>query len=132
MTLSLTPEMFAAWLDRYKAAWEQRDPQRAAGIFTADASYRETPFSAPLAGRSGIEDYWRQAVAGQADVHFSYEVLACAGDRGTCHWRAEFQSVPAGDGVILDGVFCCDFDAPDQVRKLEEWWHVQVSPAGSA
>ena len=29
---------FAAWLDGYKAAWETRDPQRAAALFSDDAT----------------------------------------------------------------------------------------------
>ena len=128
MTDPLTHDEFSAWLDRYKKAWEERDPKLATEIFTATATYRETPFVAPLEGRQAIENYWREAVSGQSDVHFSYEVLACAGTRGICHWRTTLISVPAGDTVTLDGLFCCDFEAPDQVQRLEEWWHVQAVP----
>ena len=46
---------FAAWLDRYKQAWEARDAALAGALFTEDASYHEMPFDAPMQGRAAIE-----------------------------------------------------------------------------
>ncbi len=131
MNASLTQSDFAAWLDQYKKAWEERDPKLAAAIFTPGASYRETPFVAPMEGQQAIEDYWRGAVSGQSDVRFSYEILACAGMKGIAHWRATFKGVPAGDSITLDGLFCCDFASPDRVQRLEEWWHIEIVPAAA-
>ena len=36
-TQDLTPAALEAWLARYKQAWEQRDPARAAALFTENA-----------------------------------------------------------------------------------------------
>ena len=49
----LTPAALEAWLARYGEAWEQRDPARAAALFTENAPYHEMPFEAPKAGRLG-------------------------------------------------------------------------------
>jgi hypothetical protein len=35
-------ETFRTWLEAHRQAWEARDPQAAASIFAADATYRET------------------------------------------------------------------------------------------
>jgi len=48
---------FTDWLDAYKRAWETRDPEAAANLFTANANYHETPFEDPVRGREGIRDY---------------------------------------------------------------------------
>jgi len=132
MKRGLEESAFAAWLDAYKAAWEKRDPAAAAELFTPDATYRETPFDAPIEGRKGIAAYWAKAVAGQEDVRFSYEIIACAGDEGLCHWHCAFAARPGGGRVDLDGIFRCRFAEAGQVDRFEEWWHVRVaSPAGA-
>jgi hypothetical protein len=120
---------FAAWLDRYKQAWEARDAALAGALFTEDASYHEMPFDAPLRGRAAIEAYWTRVTAAQSEVRFSSDVLSCAGDQGICHWHATFKS---GDATIdLDGVFVCVFADARTVKALREWWHVRVAPAAA-
>jgi hypothetical protein len=130
VTFRLEQSDFTSWLERYREAWESRDPGRAAGLFTQDASYRETPFDAPMRGRAEIEGYWAKAVAGQKDVRFSYEIFACADDQGICRWHAAFMGVPGGEKIDLDGIFRCRFADPAQVATFEEWWHIRVVPAG--
>jgi hypothetical protein len=129
VTFRLEQSDFTAWLERYRQAWESRDPVRAAEIFAADASYRETPFDPPMRGRAEIEDYWAKAVAGQKDVRFTYEVIACAQDQGICRWHAAFTGVPGGEAIDLDGIFRCRFADPAQVATFDEWWHIKVVPA---
>ncbi|MGH6609432.1 MAG: hypothetical protein ACRECQ_04160 [Burkholderiaceae bacterium] len=50
-------DSFERWLQAYKRAWEERDPNAAATIFAADATYRETPFDPPMYGRKAICEY---------------------------------------------------------------------------
>lgn len=119
---------FAEWLDRYKAAWEARDPDQAAALFTPDATYRETPYDAPFAGREEIAEYWRKAVSGQKDVTFTSEVLGWSGDTGLCHWHAAFTGIEGGEAIDLDGIFRCRFDPSGLVREFEEWWHIRIVP----
>jgi ketosteroid isomerase-like protein len=121
---------FAAWLRRYGAAWEARDPEAVMAIFTADATYRETPFDAPMAGRSAIGDYWRaRAVNEQRNVKFGFAVLAVSGDTGYAHWTSEFDVPAMGHRLALDGIFRCSFrdSGADSglCYRLEEWWHLK-------
>jgi uncharacterized protein (TIGR02246 family) len=76
---------FGGWLDDYKRAWEDRDPEAAADLFTADSNYFETPFEAPVRGREGIRDYWSDATRYQEGIEFSYEVLATTDNAGIAH-----------------------------------------------
>ena len=132
MSFDLDEAGFAAWLDRYKAAWEERDPAAAAALFGEASTYRETPYDSPFEGREAIQGYWTNAVSGQRDIRFTYEVLACAGDRGLCRWHATFIAGEGGDTIDLDGIFHCRFEAEDLVDRFEEWWHLKVRPASSA
>ena len=120
---------FAAWLEGYKAAWEARDPEAAAALFTDRATYRETPFDEPFAGRDAIRDYWTGAVARQSAVTFTYEVVACARAEGVCQWHATFTGVPGGERIDLDGIFRCRFAEDGNVDRFEEWWHIRIEAA---
>ncbi len=125
----LTAEAFTAWLERYKAAWENRDASAAGALFSEDASYHEMPFDTPFVGRAEIEAYWARVTAPQSDIRFSHDVIACAGDQGVAHWRAAFNA--GGAAVELDGVFVCQFSADaSAVVALREWWHVRSTPPG--
>ena len=128
MSYMLDEVAFAAWLDSYKAAWEARDPEQAAALFTPDATYHEMPFDAPIVGREAIAAYWAGAVAGQKGIVFNYEILACAGRTGLCHWHCAFTGVSGGEAIDLDGIFHCRFVESGIVSHFREWWHVQVVP----
>ena len=129
MTYSLSRDAFADWLDRYRTAWEQRDPDAASALFTEGATYHEMPYDPPIEGRPAIADYWAKAVAGQRDVRFTSEILACEQDRGLCHWHVTFTAAEGGSTIDLDGIFHCRFADDAHVAEFQEWWHVKVAPA---
>lgn len=114
---------FESWLDAYKRVWEDRDPEAAADLFTADAAYHETPFEAPARGRDGIRDYWSDATRYQAGIEFSYEVLATTGSAGIAHWHCQFTRPTADSTVELDGIFVVELDADGKCTEFREWWH---------
>lgn len=127
--MTLDAAAFAAWLDGYKAAWEGRDAAAAGALFAEDATYRETPYDEPFAGRTAIEAYWAKVTSGQQDIAFTYEVIACTGDEGVAHWHCTFTAAPGGETIDLDGIFRCGFADSGRVRRFEEWWHIRVTPA---
>jgi hypothetical protein len=123
----LTEAQFSDWLARYRTAWETQDPAAAMALFTADATYRETPFDPPGVGRAAIGDYWRDRVGAQANIRFSFGVLAVAGDAGFARWRSELDWMPGACRLELEGIFRCTFRAAGAdaglCDTLEEWWH---------
>ena len=44
----------AEFLNHYKQAWETRNAELAAGLFTRDAQYWQGPFGEPITGREAI------------------------------------------------------------------------------
>jgi hypothetical protein len=123
----LTKPDLEAWLKRYGEAWEQRDPARAAALFTENAPYHEMPFDAPKAGRSGIREYWATVTADQRNVHFESQVLAVDGQTGVAHWSASLTSASGGARIELDGAFVLTFDDGGLCSELREWWHLRTS-----
>jgi hypothetical protein len=113
------------WLAGYERAWEQRDPARAAELFTANAAYHEMPFEAPKAGQAGIREYWASVTADQRDIDFKSQVISVTGQTGVAHWSATLTAPSSGARVELDGVFVLTFDANGRCSELREWWHVK-------
>jgi nuclear transport factor 2 (NTF2) superfamily protein len=125
----LTRDQFAAWLKGYEEAWETLDADKAAALFTRDATYRDNPYADPYRGRQGIRDYWTTVTNDQEDIDFRYEVLAVSNRTGIAHWHSEFTQKSSGSGIILDGIFVLVFTPEGLCQSLKEWWHVQVNPA---
>jgi ketosteroid isomerase-like protein len=114
---------FTDWLDAYKRAWETRDPEAAANLFTANANYHETPFEDPVRGREGIRDYWSDVTRYQEGIEFSYEVLAITETGGIAHWHSGFTRLTSNSAVELDGIFLVKLDADGKCTEFREWWH---------
>lgn len=116
----------AEWLAAYGEAWETRDADAAAALFTADATYQENPHEEPVNGRTGIHGYWSRVTADQRDVSFSSNVISTFGRSAVAHWSARFSSASSGAKVNLDGVFLLEFDESGLCNSLREWWIVKV------
>ena len=119
----MNPESLRRWLDSYRSAWEERDPEAVIRLFAEDATYQETPFSQPMRGREAIRQYWSRAVvAYQEEIQFGYEVLAITEVSAIAHWWASFVRVSSKTQVSLDGVFVLAFDKSGRCQELREWW----------
>ena len=119
----MTAPELQSWLERYGRAWEARDADLAAALFTDDVAYYETPFGEPARGKNGVRAYWRAATRTQRDVRFSSLVLSVAGEVGVARWWAEHARESSGARARLDGIFLLEFDADGRCRTLREWWH---------
>ncbi|MBZ5516683.1 MAG: nuclear transport factor 2 family protein [Acidobacteriia bacterium] len=110
------------FLARYQEAWETRNADLAASLFTRDAHYWENPFGEPIVGREAVRAYWHAATDRQEDIHFSvtnsfhhkYTLVA----EWTCHYRHK----PSGESRELAGMLFADFYG-EQVRTFREYWH---------
>ena len=120
--MGLSREAFEAWLRRYGAAWEARDPDAAAALFAADARYYWTPFQEPKRGPAAIAAAWLEATSRQRNVRFSFEILAIDGPTGIARWHTHLER-PTGRRIELDGVLLAEFDDDSLCRLFREWWH---------
>ena len=126
MADELTMSALASWLDAYGEAWESRDGDAAAKIFSADATYQVTPYEDPHVGQDGVRNYWAGVTENQRNVQFEYQTLSVTGNTGIAHWSANFDVAPDGPHIELNGIFVLEFDADGRCRRLREWWHIQT------
>jgi hypothetical protein len=77
---SSVPRTLDAWVEGYKLAWENRDAEAVAALFTADATYRSNIFEDAHLGRAGVKAYWESVTSSQSDVR--------------CKWEARLSTAP--------------------------------------
>jgi len=106
---------------KYKKAWETRDADLAASLFTRDARYKETPFSEPIIGREAIHDYWAGATAQQEDIHFTVANFLHTGFVLIVEWTCTYRDRATSKRRELAGMFFADFYG-NQVRAFREYW----------
>ena len=109
------------FLEKYKKAWETRDADLAASLFTRDARYKENPFGEPIIGREAIHDYWAAATAEQQDIHFAVTNSLHAGYILIAEWTCAYRDHSSGRPRQLAGMFFADFYG-NQVRAFREYW----------
>lgn len=118
---ALMTDTVLAWLEGYRRAWESRDPDAAAALFTANARYREQPYQEPFDGAAGVRAYWAEVTASQSDVQFRYGTPTVADGRATVEWWVTMKN--GGVDMTLAGVFLLKFDEAGLCSDLVEYWH---------
>ena len=121
----MTQEAFATWLEKYGHAWEVRDANTVADLYTEDGTYQVTPFVEPMRGRAAILDYWKHLAQTEENIQFGYEILALTPDHGIARWWASFVIVPQQSKTKLDGIFVVALDDQGRCSRLREWGHKQ-------
>lgn len=115
-----------AWLDAYVSAWKTYDAQAIGNLFSEDAIYFFSPYSAPVQGRSAIVAAWLEEpdAAGSYDAY--YEPLVIEDDRVVANGRSRYVEP---DGSTLkaewDNIFFLRFDAQGQCQEYREWYMKQ-------
>lgn len=113
------------FLAKYKEAWETRNPDLAANLFTRDAHYWENPFGEALVGREAIRSYWKQATGAHEDIHFSVRDSFTVAHTLVAEWTCAYRHRPSGERRELAGVLLADFYG-EEVRTFREYWHRRV------
>jgi nuclear transport factor 2 (NTF2) superfamily protein len=120
------------WLDAYGNAWEERDSEAAANLFTEDAVYQWGPFGKKLRGRPLIREAWAEATETQRNVAFRYEVLSAGGSGGMVRWWSEYDQPAQEVRVKIEGIFRLAFDEDGLCKSLEEWFNSDEAPLDGA
>jgi hypothetical protein len=120
------------WLEAYGEAWEQRDADAAAKLFTDEALYQWGPFGRRLRGRPMIREAWAEAVEDQQNIEFGFEVITATARGGIVRWWCA-ADIPSRDvRGRLEGIFRLAFDEDGLCTSLEEWWNSTEEPLGDA
>jgi uncharacterized protein (TIGR02246 family) len=108
------------WIQAYRRAWEERDADAAAALFTEDGEYRTHPFLDVNKGRDGVRSYWSEVTSTQANVGVRVGRPFRDGDRVAVEFWTTMEN--AGAEVTLAGCLLLRFDANGLCSALREYW----------
>jgi ketosteroid isomerase-like protein len=117
-----TRDQIEQWVEGYRRAWEERDGDAAAALFSADASYRDDIFAEPHRGREGVHAYWTGVTAAQSEPRVRMGNPFVDGDDRVA---VEFWTtmLVGGDELTLPGCLLLRFDDEGLCTDLREYWH---------
>ena len=111
-------DRFAAWVERYRKAWDSNEPGDISALFSEDAAYLPKPSAAAWQGQDEIVSKWIEYKDQPGDAEFEYEVAARAGDtgfiRGVTVYRAARKT--------YDNLWEVTLDDYDRCTRFVEWW----------
>jgi len=122
------------WVEGYGRAWEEKDADGAAALFTEDCVYRDQPFGERHHGRDGVREYWTGVTSTQENARVRFGTAVIGEDRR--HAAVEFWVTMRnfGSEVSLAGILFLRFDADGLCEELREAWHftegLHEPPAG--
>lgn len=123
-----------SFIEGYGRAWEQKDADGAAALFTEDCVYRDQPFGDPHHGHDGVREYWTGVTSTQEGARVRFGTPVAGEDRR--HAAVEFWVTMSNFGteVTLTGILFLRFDSDGLCEELREAWHFtegrQEPPAG--
>lgn len=109
-----------SWADAYARAWEQRDPEAAAALFTADGTYRSLIFNKPYKGHDAIREYWARATSRQSGVRVRMGTPLVDGKRAAIEWWT--VTTEDGEYITVPGCLLLEFEGK-LCSGLIEYWH---------
>jgi hypothetical protein len=122
------------WINGYGRAWEARDADAAAGLFTPDAVYRDHPLGTAHVGQDGVRSYWANVTSTQdrVEVRFGTPIVSADERRAAVEWWVTMLNDQAE--VTLTGILFLRFASDGRCEELREAWHFEAGrhepPAG--
>jgi hypothetical protein len=111
------------WIEAYGRAWEDRDPDAAAALFTEEAVYRAHPFREPHLGTVGVRTYCAQATATEADLQVRFGAPILSGEKVSVEWWTTMWA--EGEEITIPGCLLLRFAPDGRCEELREYWHVE-------
>jgi hypothetical protein len=109
----------AGWVDGYERAWRSPGVSALAGLFTADAVYRQGPYHEPVVGLDAIGRMWERERDGP-DEGFTMlsEIVAVDGSTAVVRLAVAYTAPPATEYRDL---WIIRFAADGRCEDFEEW-----------
>jgi hypothetical protein len=129
-TYTVTPKVASAWMRGYIKAWETRDADAAAALFTANGVYQDTPGdpASTFKGREAIRKYWFAITRPQSQIHGLQGKPIVQGNKASIEIWVRFKDPefnPKGDHAItLLETNILTFSSNGLVSKNVEYYHI--------
>ena len=126
MGQQLTPGDGQDLLERYKQAWERRDPDAAMNLYRDDAEVRLDPFEDPRLGANAIRELWNDVAATQTNVEFDAERVWVVGQTVLASWHCAYTWRQTADRYRIRGFSTFELDDAGKIQRQRQWAQFRV------
>jgi hypothetical protein len=116
-------QAMTVWLTAFGDAWERGNPDAAAALFAAGATYQPSPFGLLVRGRRRIAAHWADVMSGQRAIRFEGEILGVGTTYGIAHWRVVIGPYDDRPTRVVDGILLAAFDRRGRATSVRSWSH---------
>ena len=113
-------------MERYKRAWERRDPDLAMELYRDDAEVRLDPFEEPAHGANAIRKIWNDVAATQDHVEFDAERVWLVERTILTSWHAAFTRRSNSERVRIRGFSTFELDESGLIQRAKQWAQARV------
>lgn len=121
-------ETLESWLAGYERAWRAPGTAALDDLFSADATYRMSPYQDPAEGLERIAALWERERQPDEEFAMTCEVVAVDGDTGVARVEVRYAT-----GEEYRDLWIVRFGADGRCSEFEEWpfWPGQsIAPGG--
>ena len=112
-------------MDAFARGWSRAKVDEILAIFTDDAVFLETPFSAPLKGRDAIRRWWADVPYHQSEITVTTGEIYAAGPWFSTEFKVVFRRRRTGEWVEAKGAIFCE-TADGKVSEMRMYWTRKV------
>ena len=122
----LTPGDGQDLMERYKQAWERRDPDLAMALYKDDAEMRLDPFEEPRLGANAIRELWNSVAATQANVEFDAERVWVVAQTVLTSWHAAYTWRETSERYRIRGFSTFELDSEGKIQRQRQWAQFRI------
>jgi hypothetical protein len=113
--------LFDSWLSKLGEAWSERNPQKAAALFSKDCRYYESVFNEPCESWEDILKLWLVVPENQKDVTFEHNILCVSDNTGIANWKVVRTLLPSNKKQYIDGIFQVSLNKQGLCTFFKQW-----------
>jgi len=102
-------------------AWQAKDADAMAALFTEDATEQVDPFKTPMRGRENLRKGFGWWMKDQQEIHISIGNVDVIGNRFYAEVDAAWVIASTGERIQERGLLVCDMEG-DHVGTMREFW----------
>lgn len=111
-------DIVGEWLEKYRTAWASNEPDDIRALFTEDATYAGSPFSAdPWRGHDAIVAGWIEHADAPGDYTFEGAPLAYADGIGFVQGQTKYSN-----GTNYANLWVIHFAPDGRATSFVEWY----------
>jgi len=118
----ITRELARELVDTFAQGWSKARVDPIISVFTASATFVETPFAEPLRGTDAIRKYWSDVPFHQAEISVTTGEIYSAGPWFATEFKVVFRRRRTGEWVEARGALFCQTEE-GRISEMRMYWH---------